>query len=392
MYARGISQTGIVDQEKVAFLEEEIKRQDISHKELEKRLMQTMSYYSDISSKVGGIQKQEDVELSQIRNLIQDRLTEDSKNNFKNKEKAQVLFGEVVRLGELHEKTNSYLQNMSLTVENRLGQLESRLSFGERSVVSLDSKSDTGVNLLMELAGKVEDRVQMVETALLALNSEQQYDHKVIDNVNISSQRLQDDLKIFLRQLQMDLQSRLEIRSGEMLNKLVMEQEERLRHHHDLKSTFELKDKMIQEKIQYDRDEFRDRFSSLESFFKTELQRKEELINNVNSTLDLQIRNVYDTIKQEEQARFQAESALRDDMANISDAARQSLDQYKMFQTAINEKMTEMVKTEIECRLKSENDLKNMIQNTIKGLLQELTVQKDTIDKNRVKADRKSVV
>ncbi|CAG9316800.1 unnamed protein product [Blepharisma stoltei] len=332
-------------------------------------------------------QRQEDSEMGQMRNLIQDTLTEMTKEQLKNKEKAQVLFSEVVRLGEMNEKTSGFLQNLSLTVENRLSQLESRLSLGERSVVSLDSKSDQGVSLLMDLAGKVENRVQGIETAILALGSEQQYDHKLIDNVNVNSQKLQDDLKNFLKQLQIDIQQRLEIRSSEMLNKLMLEQEERLRHHQDLKNNFELKDKMTQEKIQFDRDEFRDKFSSFESYFKTELQRKEELINHISSTLDMQIKGIYDAIKQEEQARFQAEGGLRDDMANVSDAARTGLEQYKMHQTAINEKMTEMVKTEIECRLKSENDLKNMIQNTVKGLLQELAIHKETMDKNRVKAE-----
>ncbi|CAG9319371.1 unnamed protein product [Blepharisma stoltei] len=330
---------------------------------------------------------QADSELIQMRSILQDKLTEDQKVQLKNKEKSQVLFGEVVRLGESQEKMNEFLQNLSITVESRVSQLESRLNHGERQVVTLDTKADTNVNLLIELAEKVERRVQMVETALLALGNEQEQDHKIIDKVEIGSQRLQEDLKLFLRQLQGDIQHRVELKTGDLLNRLIQEQEERLRTHQDLKYTFDVKEKMTHEKMQFDREEFRDRLANLETLMRTEFQRKEEMINHLNANLDMQIRSIFEGLKQEEGARFQGEANMRDDLSQVGDAARDAIEQFKSYQASITEKMTEMVKTEIDCRLKAEKDLKQMIQNTTKGIFQELSNYKDAIEKNRIKAE-----
>lgn len=384
VYSRGGSK---IDTDKLYDLEEDVKKQQLEMIRFKSDIENIVSSYTDVNFKVKGIQRQEDVELTQIRSMIQDKLSEDHKTHIKNKEKSQVLFGEVVRLGELNEKMNEFLQNLSLTVESRVSQIESRLNQGERQVVTIDSKSDTSVGLLVELAEKVERRVQMIETALFALGSEQEQDHKVIDKVESGSQRLQEDLKVFLRQLQGDIQHRVELKTGDLLNRLIQEQEERLRTHQDLKYTFDMKDKMTHEKIQFDRDEFRDRLQTLESYMRTEIARKEELISHVNSSLDLQIRSLYDALKNEEQARFQSEAGIRDDIAQVGDAAREAIENFKSYQSQITEKITEMVKTEIECRIKAEKDLKNMISSTTKGIFQELTVYKDTIERNRVKAE-----
>lgn len=330
---------------------------------------------------------QQDSELIQMRNFIQEKMTEDFKLHQKHKEKGQVLFGEVVRLGENYEKTSEFLQNLSMTLENRMMAIESRVNTGERQVISVDSKSEGNVSLLIELAEKVDRRIQMIETALMAIGGESEKNFKMIDRVEGGAYRLQEDLKVFFRQLQTDIHSRLEVKSGDLFNKLLQEQEERLRNHEDLKYTFEMKDKMIQEKMQYERNEYKSRLSSVESYLKTELQRKEEMIHSLSSNTDNQIRNIFETIRMNENSRQDREEQLSGEMANAVESMRQALDQHKAFQASITEKFTEMVRAEIEARQKGEKDLKNLIQSTMKGILQEVSVQKDVIDRLKLKFD-----
>ena len=330
---------------------------------------------------------QQDSELTQMRTFIQEKITEDFKLHQKHKEKGQVLFGEVVRLGENYEKTTDFLQNLSVSLESRMMSLENRINSGERQVVSVDNKSEGSVSLLIELAEKVDRRMQMIETALLAVGGESEKNFKAIDRVESGAYRLQEDLKAFFKQLQSDIQQRLEIKSGDLFNKLLQEQEERLRNHEDLKYTFELKDKMIQEKLQYDRNEFKTRISSVESYVKTELQRKEDMIQNLSSNFDNQIRNIVDTIRTNEAMRQEREEHLSEEMAHAVEINRQSIEQHKSFQSSITEKVTEMVRTEIETRQKGEKDFKNIIQSTMKGILQEISVQKDVIDRLKLKFD-----
>ena len=330
---------------------------------------------------------QQDSELVQIRSFLQEKFTEDFKLHQKHKEKGQVLFGEIVRLGENYEKTNDFLQNLSLNLESRILTIENRVNSGERQVVSIDHKSEGGVTLLMELAEKVEKRIQMMETALLALGGENEKNTRSIDRVEGGAYKLQEDFNIFFKQLGSEIQQKLEVKSNDLLNRLMQEQEERLRNHEDIKYTFDLKDKMTQEKLMFDRNEFKNRMTSVEGFLKTELQRKEEMIQNLASNLDVQVRNVLETIRMNENIRQEREEQLSNEMANAIETNRQNIDQHKAFQSAITEKITEMVKTEIDIRQKGEKDLKNLIHSTMKGILQEISMQKDIIDRLKLKFD-----
>jgi hypothetical protein len=329
---------------------------------------------------------QQDSELVQMRNFIQEKITEDYKIHQKHKEKSQVLFGEIVRLGENYEKTNEFLQNLSLSLENRMLILENRINNGERQVATIDNGTGN-MNMLIDLAEKLDKRFQMVETALLALGGEHEKNARTIDKVENGAYHLQEDLNIFFKQLQTDIHKRIELKSSDLLNKLLQEQEERLRNHEDIKYTFDLKDKMTQEKLQFDRNEFKARLSTLESFSKAEFQRKDEMIQALNSNLDNQVRNIVENIRMNENLRQEREDVLTAEMANTIETNRQAIDQYKSFQSSITEKVTEMVKTEIDVRQKGEKDLKNLIQATMKGILQEISMQKDIIDRLKLKFD-----
>jgi hypothetical protein len=330
---------------------------------------------------------QQDSELVQMRQFLQEKLTEDHKLHQKHKEKGQVLFGEVVRLGENYEKTNEFLQNLSLGLESRILAIENRVNSGERQVVAIDSRSEGNLTHLMELAEKMYGKIQTLEQALFALGGEHEKNTRSIDRVEGGAFRLQEDMRVFFKQLQTDLQSKIEVKSGDLLNKLLQEQEDRLRTHDDLKYNVELKDKMTQDKLSYDRSEFKSRLTSLESYLKTELQRKEDLIQALSSSLDQQTRNIYETVRLNELNRQEREEQLSSEMANAAESTRQMIEQHKLFQSSITEKVTEMVRTEIDVRQKGEKDLKNLTHQTMKGILQEIAMQKDIIDRLRLKFD-----
>ena len=111
------------------------------------------------------------------------------------------------------------------------------------------------------------------------------------------------------------------------------------------------------------------------------------MIQNLASNLDVQVRNVLETIRMNENIRQEREEQLSNEMANAIETNRQNIDQHKAFQSAITEKITEMVKTEIDIRQKGEKDLKNLIHSTMKGILQEISMQKDIIDRLKLKFD-----
>jgi hypothetical protein len=56
----------------------------------------------------------------------------------------------------------------------------------------------------------------------------------------------------------------------DLVNRLLLEQEERLRSLDDLKYQIDIKEKMNQEKTKHEREEMRDRYSAMDSIVRAE--------------------------------------------------------------------------------------------------------------------------
>ena len=63
---------------------------------------------------IKSLQNQSDAELSQMRNFMQNKLSEDAALQLKSKEKNNILFNELVRIGQESEK-----QSLALSGVNR---------------------------------------------------------------------------------------------------------------------------------------------------------------------------------------------------------------------------------------------------------------------------------
>jgi hypothetical protein len=56
----------------------------------------------------------------------------------------------------------------------------------------------------------------------------------------------------------------------DLVNRLMMEQEDRMRQAEDIKYQIDMKDKLNQEKSKYDKEEMRDRYSAMDAIVRTE--------------------------------------------------------------------------------------------------------------------------
>ena len=70
--------------------------------------------------------------------------------------------------------------------------------------------------------------------------------------------------------LQSEFGSRLEIRMTELVNKLLMEQEERMRSVEDIRYQLDIKEKMNIEKAKHEREEMRDRYAAMDAVVRAE--------------------------------------------------------------------------------------------------------------------------
>lgn len=97
----------------------------------------------------------------------------------------------------------------------------------------------------------------------------------------------------------------------------------------DLRYQLDMKEKMNNEKSKNERDEMRDRYSTMDAIVRSEFQRKDEAIMALQNSLEQQIRTINGWVKQEELHRTQQEINLRGEIAKVSDALRYDVDTFK---------------------------------------------------------------
>lgn len=126
----------------------------------------------EMISFIRNLQQQGDVELGQMRNFLQSKITEDQQVQTKNNEKNSVLFQEMVRLGEENSKYAQKVAGMQNVFEAKLAQMEQRLAQTEQSGYMIDKKGESSNAVLSELIEKVESRLLMVDQQVLNLKGD----------------------------------------------------------------------------------------------------------------------------------------------------------------------------------------------------------------------------
>lgn len=186
-------------------------------------------------------------------------------------------------------------------------------------------------------------------------------------------------------QIQHDLGNKLEIKVTDLVNRLLLEQEERTRQIEDMKYQMDIKDKMINDKSKYEREEMRDRYSAMDSVVKAEFQRKDEAIMGIQQSLEQQLRTINGWIKQEELQRNQQEINLRTEISKAQDNIRYDIDSFKGQQVQVTEKISEMIKMEVDSRLQTDKEAKNLYQGLIRNAMNEIQTFKDQQEQTMAK-------
>jgi DNA gyrase/topoisomerase IV subunit A len=96
--------------------------------------------------------------------------------------------------------------------------------------------------------------------------------------VDTTSQRTSDEIKGMLYSIQQDYTTRLEARVTEVVNRIIMEHEQRVKSVDEIRVNMETREKMNTERQQYEREEMNERSHSLEGLLRSDAARKEEAI------------------------------------------------------------------------------------------------------------------
>ena len=79
-----------------------------------------------------------------------------------------------------------------------------------------------------------------------------------------------EDFRNMLNGMQNDFGNKLEIKITDLVNRILLEADERSRGMNDMKYQIDVKDKMMMEKQKYEREEMRDRYNAMDAVVKAE--------------------------------------------------------------------------------------------------------------------------
>ena len=219
-----------------------------------------------------------------------------------------------------------------------------------------------------------------MEQNMQLMNVEQKREKDNIGRLEVSGLKNNDEFRGMVSGLQSDIQYKLEVKMTDLVNRLLTEQDERSRQIEDVRYQMEMKDKLAGEKNRHGVDELRDRQNQIDSTVKQEFQRKDAAIQQLQNTFDSQIRSINGWIRQEELARAQQEVSLRAELAKIGDGVRYEVDGFKSQQLQVTDKLSEMIKVEVDQRMQSDKDSKLLISNMLKNVMQEVGTIKESQD------------
>ena len=259
-------------------LESRVQASEKARNELREKLATSELNQKEMLSFLQGVQTQGNTELLSMRGVMQDRLNEESSSLAKEREKSKALFEEIVRLGEVTEKAEEKIAALELAIEGRVGGLENGRMMVEKRLEEVQGKGEGAVGQVVSWNQKLENRVQQLEATLFVLGREQVRDKENITKVDVTNQKMAEQIRDLLVNLQGDYSSKLEVKMTEVVNRIVMEHEERVKALDELRQTMNLKEKLNADKQNYEREEMRDRFVGLDALVRAELSRKDEQI------------------------------------------------------------------------------------------------------------------
>ena len=201
---------------------------------------------------------------------------------------------------------------------------------------------------------------------------EQNKERENLGRMEVINLKNSEEFRGMVGSLQNDFQYKLEVKMTDLVNRLLSEQEERQRQMEDMRYQVEMKDRMEKEKSKQGMDELRDRYNQMDSVVRQEFQRKDQAIAQVQSNIEGQIRGINGWIRQEELARAQQEVTIRAEVSKINDAVRYEIDAFKSQQLQVTDKLSEMIKVEVDQRLTSDKDTKMLVQNLLKNIMNEV--------------------
>ena len=113
--------------------------------------------------------------------------------------------------------------------------MEARLQNTESSTMANEKRGDMSQNMINDLLERLEGEVLHLDQQVHLMRNDVGKERENMSRVEVNTLRASEDFKQLVSGIQSEFGSRLEIRMTELVNRLLLEQEERMRSVEDIK-------------------------------------------------------------------------------------------------------------------------------------------------------------
>jgi hypothetical protein len=137
--------------------------------------------------------------------------------------------------------------------------------------------------------------------------------------------------------------------------------------------------------MRYCSDALRSKCGDIEELLKAETAKREESLAKAESGFDAQLKTLQNQIRKEEIGRAQQELLLKSDITKLAEQLRTDYELFKSQQNQLTDKITEMIKLEVDTRMSSERENKAANETMLKKIIEDLNLFKEAVEKQNKK-------
>lgn len=318
-------------------------------------------------------------EIAIVKSTLEKKIFSDQEFFQKQSEKSRVLFEEMTRLNQSQQLNQQKLKDIDNRISLNNSNVEAKMMEIERSAIDFLSKDEQIKQLMRQMAEKSGGVTRDLEHGINGLQKEHIKLQEGLNGMREVNKRSADELRAILESFSIDFNSKIENRTQNLDLRLKAEKDERLRAIENVIGQLEARYNVIDDRARSDREAARNACKSLESSIQWELKRKDELIellrgeqnSHMNRTL-LQIEKITTDFNLYRQK-------LEDDISDTLEGVNAEIAEVRDKIIDNNEKVGEIVRSEVKARFESDIELKNLASDIFDTIRKELAELQDHV-------------
>eukprot|EP00742_Colponemidia_sp_Colp-10_P005923 GILJ01006334.1.p1 GENE.GILJ01006334.1~~GILJ01006334.1.p1 ORF type:complete len:1012 (-),score=216.19 GILJ01006334.1:170-3133(-) len=325
-------------------------------------LRNNMTDMTDMKMETQALYKQQQAELSQLRQSIQQNLVAADQRMHREQGKTITSSSELTRLNESQFALERRVVEYTQSFESTLLDLNDRVGSVERNVTSvashLEGRPLASADILEEMNSKLAELDVIVSSLKMQMVS--QADSR--NRLETATVRVDQNVQTALADLESELSRKLENHVNLFMNRLNDESAQRANLSADLRQILETKERTQQDRLTFEIEELARRLDSFDQAVRSEVTQRKSLYQEVKTFAETQINSLIRSIDSDEATKFESYSAFTERMEHSVNAVTKELTVYrKRFDETVSD-LTEVIKTEIKSRIKVDNEMKNVVE------------------------------